>query len=312
MHLPSVLLIPIFAIGALAIFPFKVTTDGVNSSLVVDSLATGNRVATQVSDGCREKNRDGVQINVGEACLWNAILYMIEALRDAQAATGVALLSNTVNNMQPIDYEPRVNISGNSAPSPSVSIISAATTPPLKLKRQDESARQALWAELNDQISRRSEDGHRPRAVRVGHSDLHPTDGLAVRTNVHSGDATLHVHTNGSHATAAFTRNSIAQLARRETSFASGSEFFFEGAQGLKFQIRRLDEKAYDVLSVLLRKISFGTDGLAPRLEESDSWAFALCRNSNNEQTLWGKLVAEDNGAGDDYEEQGLIDCRAE
>jgi hypothetical protein len=234
MHLQSILLIPIFALSVLADPPTSITKDGVDSYLVVAPLATGDRVAIDVYDKCEERNKDGVQINEGEKCLWNAILYMIQALRDAHNLTGVALLSNTVNNMQSIADNPSVNVTSTMTSFAMESVPSATITSPLKLKRQDESAREVLWAELNDQIHRRSEGEHRPRAVHVGHSDLHPTDGLAVRTNVRSGDATLHVHTNGSHATAAFTKDPISPLGRREPALTS--DFQFEGSpQDLRF-----------------------------------------------------------------------------
>jgi hypothetical protein len=317
MHLQPILLIPILAIGTLANKPLKITKDGVDSYLLANSLATGERVATEVYEKCREKNRDGVQINAGEKCLWNAVVYMIEALRDAHSFVGIALLSNTVNNMQSIADISSVNVTGPLSPSSSGSVdfastvvASATTTPPLKLKRQDSSAKEVVWADLNDQIRRRSEGEHRPRAVHVGPSNLHPTDGLAVRTNVRSGDATLHVHTNGSHATAAFTKDSIPSLGRRDAGSTTGPEFQFEGSpQGLKVQLKVLDQNAYDILLNLTYELGLGKDGLAPKLKGSDSWALALCNNLSNKQTLWGRLIAEDNGAGDEYEEEGLINC---
>jgi hypothetical protein len=305
MHLQSILLIPIFALSVLADPPISITKDGVDSYLVVAPLATGDRVAIDVYDKCEERNKDGVQISAGEECLWNAILYMIQALHDAYNLTGVALLSNTVNNMQSI----AVNVTDTVTSSAPESVTSATITSPSKLKRQDEIAREVLWAELNDQIHRRSESEHRPRAVHVGHSDLHPTDGLAVRTNVRSGDATLHVHTNGSHATAAFTKDPISPLGRREPALTS--DFQFEGSpQDLKLQLEAVDEKAYKVLSDLLYELALGKDGKVPKLKESDSWAFALCKNLFEEQTLRGKLVAEDNGAGNEWESEGLIGCK--
>jgi hypothetical protein len=246
-------------------------------------------------------------------------VYMIEALRDAHSFVGIALLSNTVNNMQSIADISSVNVTGPLSPSSSGSVdfastvvASATTTPPLKLKRQDSSAKEVVWADLNDQIRRRSEGEHRPRAVHVGPSNLHPTDGLAVRTNVRSGDATLHVHTNGSHATAAFTKDSIPSLGRRDAGSTTGPEFQFEGSpQGLKVQLKVLDQNAYDILLNLTYELGLGKDGLAPKLKGSDSWALALCNNLSNKQTLWGRLIAEDNGAGDEYEEEGLINCDA-
>jgi hypothetical protein len=312
MHLQSILLIPIFAIGVLADDPrISITKDGVDSYLVFAPLATSEAVAGEVYDKCEERDKDGVQINQGEQCLWNAILYMIQALRDAHNVTEVALLSNTVNNMQSIADSPSVNVAGTVSLSSQEPVASTTTTSPSKLRRQDASAREVLWAELNDHISRRSEGGLRPRAVHIGYSSLHPTDGIAIRTNVRSSGATLHVHTNGSHETAAFEKDLISPLGRREAASTTGPDFQFEGAQGLKLQIRAVDEKAYDVFSDLLHELALGKDGKAPKLKESNSWAVVLCKNLFEEPTLWGKLVAEDNGAGNEWESEGLISCKA-
>jgi hypothetical protein len=311
MHLQSILLIPILTIGALANNTYNITKDGVGSHLLAASLATDGRVATEVYDGCRENNRDGVQINEGEKCFWNAVVYMFEALRDSNSYLGVALLSNTVNNM-PVNADmPSPNIT-SSGPLPSLeTVVAATTTPPLKLKRQDQSAKEVVWAELNDQIRRRSEGEHRPRAVHIRPSNLHHTDGLAVRTNVRSGDATLHVHTNGSHATAAFTKDPVPSLGGRDAASIPGPEFQFEGLQGLKVQLKVVDMNAFNFSIDLLYELGLGMDGLTPKLREYDSWALALCNNFSKEQTLWGKLIAEDNGAGDEYEEEGVINCKA-
>jgi hypothetical protein len=50
---------------------------------------------------------------------------------------------------------------------------------------------------------------------------------------------------------------------------------------------------------------------MAPKLKESDSWALVLCRRSTEELMPQGKLIMEDDGAGLDWESEGLIDCKA-
>jgi hypothetical protein len=276
----------------------------------------GQYLAGDLYENCEEKNRDGQQISTGENCVRNAILYMIEALQLAPNPTEVMLLSSTIDNVQRTTDEPSVNVKSTVSSSSLESLSSAVAAPPLKLKRQDESAREGLWAELNDQIRRRSEGGHRPRAVHIGHSELHPTDGLAVRTNVRSGDATLHVHTNGSHATAAFTKDPIPPLGRREAASTSGPLFQFHKGQGLKLQIRISDEvgdadkkSAYDDLGVMISKTAVSKDGEPPMLSGFDTIVFAMCTNMFYDERLRGKLVAEDIGAGNEWEMEGLIGC---
>jgi hypothetical protein len=267
------------------------------SDLIATPLASDTRVANDVYNHCKELDEDSVQVSEGEECVWNALQYMIQALSDAQSVTRVALLSNTVDNMQSITYSSPVN--------------TAATVTSLKSKRQDESAREAFSQRLNDQIHPRSEGGRRPRAVHARHSEERLTDGLAIRTNVRSGDVFLHVHMNGSHDMAAFTRDVISQPGHRDTASTPGSEYRFEGAQGLKLQIRAGVGQAYDMLSTLLFELAHGKDDMAPKLKESDSWALVLCRRSTEELILQVKLIMEDDGAGLDWESEGLIDCKA-
>jgi hypothetical protein len=311
MHLPSALLVTRLAIGVLAIYPVDGTNYGIESDLIAAPLAPGARVANEVYNHCKELDQDSVQVSDGEECIWNALHYMIQALNDAQSTMRVALLSNTVDNMQSIAYSPHVNTAATMSWSSSELAPSEATSPPSKSKRQDESAREVFLQRLNDQIHGRSEDGHRPRAVHFGQSEEGLTDGLAIRTNVRSGDTILHVHTNGSHALAAFTRDALPRLGHRDAASMPGSEYRFEGAQGLKLQIRAGDEQAHDMLSTLLFELAHGKDEMAPKLKDSDSWALVLCRRSTEELMLQGKLIMEDDGAGHDWESGGLIDCKS-
>jgi len=311
MHLPSALLVTGLTIGVLAIYPVDGTNYGIESDLIAAPLAPDTRVANDIYNHCKELDDDSVQVSEGEECFWNALQYMIQALSDAQSVMRVALLSNTVDNMQSIAYNSHVNTAATVTSSSSELVPSGAASLPLKSKRQNESAKEAFSQRLNDQIHRRSEGGRRPRAVHVGHSEERLTDGLAIRTNVRSGDAILHVHTNGSHALAAFTRDALPQLGHRDTASTTGSEYRFGGAQGLKLEIRAGDGQAYDMLSTLLFELAHGKDKTAPKLKESDSWAFVLCRRPDERLMLQGKLIMEDGGAGHDWENEGLIDCKA-
>lgn len=310
MHLQIAPLIGILAIGALATYPVDGSKYGLDSDLVAVPLVTGVKVTNDIYDNCTEKTEGGGQVINGEECFAHALQYMIQFLSDVRDSNQfVALLSNTVSDVQLIAAG-SANSTATSASSSLDSTHSAAESMTAKSKRDDDNATEAVLEELNDQIRRRSEGGHRPRAVQIGHSDIHPTDGLAIRTNVHSGDATLHVHTNGSHATAAFKKDAFSPLDRRDDNWAPGSRFQFEGAQGLKLQIKADEQQGYGVLNALLLELARGEKEMAPKLKESDSWALALCRRSDNRKTLQGKLIAEDNGAGYDWEEVE-IDCTA-
>ena len=102
MHLPSALLVTRLAIGVSAIYPVDGTNYGIESDLIATPLAPDTRVVNDVYNHCKELDEDSVQVSEGEECVWNALQYMIQALSDAQSVTRVALLSNTVDNMQSI------------------------------------------------------------------------------------------------------------------------------------------------------------------------------------------------------------------
>jgi hypothetical protein len=194
-------------------------------------------VMNNIIDNCTEKPEDDGQIIKGEKCFAHALQYTIEALGHAHEFNQfVALLSNNVSGVQSVDAVPVDSTTTSSSTSPDSTFV-APEASPAKSKRNDGNALEAALSDLNDQIRRRSEGRHSPRAVQIGHSDIHPTDGLAIRTNVHSGDATLHVHTNGSHATAAFKKDGFPPLDRRDDRWPSGSRFQFDGMQGLKVEL---------------------------------------------------------------------------
>lgn len=311
MHLHSALLMPILAIGVLANYRVNGTTYGVEPDLIAAPLKPGARVTNDVYEHCREINEAGEQVSTGEECFGNALQYMIQALSDAHnAEQTVALLSNTTSGVQSIALGTS-NSTSTTPWSPEDTNPTATGLAEARLKQRDGDGTEEILQKMNEQMHRRSYDGPGPRAVQIGHSWVHSRGGLVVRTNVRSGDATLHVHTNGSHATAAFQANSPLSLDRRDGLAASASEYRFDAAQGLKLQIQVADGSAYGELSTLLSTLAHGHGDMAPKLKESDSWAFALCKKPTGDRALYGKLVMEDDGAGYDWEDEGLIDCAA-
>lgn len=310
MHLRVALLVSVLAISGSA-YRVDGSEYGFESDLVINPLVNGARVTNDLYNNCTEKNEVGEQVSYGEDCIGRALQYMIEALSDAHNANQmVALLSNTVNGVQSIAPSP-ANSTATAMGSSSDSALSTAKPMANKFRRRDGDTMHAALIQLNDQIRRRSEGGRRPSAVHIGHSEIHPTDGLAIRTNVQSGDATLHVHTNGSHATAAFQMDAFVSLKSRYAPLEPASRFYFKGAQGLKLQIISREQQAYGVLNVLLAKGVHGGGEVAPKLKDSDSWALTLCRRSDKGNMLLGKLIAEDDGAGYEWED-GMVGCTAE
>jgi hypothetical protein len=308
MYLPSALLLPILAASVLANYRVDGTTYGFNSVLHATPLAPDARVMKDVYTGCQLLNEKGEQISKGEDCVWDGLQYMIQALFVAHdVLQTVALLSNTVSGVQALPPTTKRSIASSSFSDTSPSATGLTSR---RLKRRYSNDRQAFLDELNDQISRRSEDGRGPRAVQVSDSEIHPMDGLAIRTNVHSGDATLHIHTNGSHTTAAFKKDVTPPLGRRDAVSVPRSRNQFQGNQGIKIQIGLAEGEDYNKFSTLLYDLAHGKDGRAPRLNDSDGWGFSMCEKSDDIELLRAKLVAEDDGAGYDFESGGKNECK--
>ena len=305
MRLPIDLLVSILAVPVLSNLLLQREWYAPDFHLISAPLETGTRVIEEVYDNCKEYDAKSEVVNVGESCLWNAMEHMIQALSDIHGTIGVALLSNTVNSAQKI--EESSSLSARNTVFQPLPTSHTDKTPLLKRHIEDAGFETSFLSYLDDKIPRQAEDRHRPRAVHVEHSEIHHRGGLAVRTDIRSDDATLYVHTNGSHSTAAFTKDRISPLNRRET--ISTPEYRFDGAQGLKLQLRVTDQQSYKTFDSHLWAVGHGLDGARPQLAKSDSWAFVLCRRSNNEPVLWGKLVAEDQGAGNEWESGNLLSC---
>jgi hypothetical protein len=312
MYLRSVLMLPITAASVLTNYRI----DGTNSYLVAAPLVPGKMVINDTYTHCEGLNANGEQVSGGEECFWNGLQYMIQALGDAHNdLQAVALLSNTVSGVESLP--PTMTISNATNPIATISTYSLDSAPSAigsissKMKRQDGNLRQAFLDQLNDQILRRSQDWRGPRAVQISDSEVHPMDGLAIRTNVHSGASTLHVHTNGPHATAAFNKDVVLPPGRRNAVSMPGFRYRFQGTQGLKVQIQITAQEHYGMFGTLLSDLAHGKDEMTPTLKESDSWGFILCKKPENRILLRAKLIAEDDGAGYNWETMDQIRCNA-
>ena len=110
----------------------------------------------------------------------------------------------------------------------------------VKLRREDDYAHSVLLASMNYRLSQHLGGRNVIRALDVGESELHPEDGIAIRTNIQGDDAILHVHTNGSHATAEFRKDASLRMTRRDEVVPKASTYRFSGAAfGIKMQITK-------------------------------------------------------------------------
>ncbi|KAM0714680.1 hypothetical protein Q7P37_009780 [Cladosporium fusiforme] len=245
---------------------------GLNTIVTVLPLASTSKVANDVYSVCREFE-DGLVVSEGEICVGEALSYMTQALVDMNAEVATALLSNTVDTIQPA--------------------------------QNNKSNAKLLLQRRRSRLLRRSEGKHGIRTVEYNSSELHPKDGTALRMNIRSTDSDLHVQTKGSRMTATFKRDSSSAVGHRDIPIAQNTGFGFEGAQGLKIQLRwKEPRESPSELNVLFPIIAYSN-----WLNASDSWAFVECDAVQREIILQGKLIWQDDGAGDNLESDGLIGC---
>lgn len=260
----------LFSCLAASVMAERSEIKGLNTIIGAVPLASGKRVASDIYSGCREL-QDGKVLSEGEVCVQAAFKYMTRALVDLKAEVSTALLSNTVNAVQPT-------------------------------KNNDSSAE--VLRRTNERIPHRSEAKHEVHIVEHLSAGSHHKDGIAMRTNMRSIDNLLHVHTNGSHMTARFKKD-ISSAVGESNDPTQNHEFGFDGAQGLKMQLRWEEP----------REVPSGLHTLLPIMayagwfSASDSWAFVECDIAQGKMVLQGKLIYQDDGAGDDFETNGLIGC---
>jgi len=298
-----------------AVYPFFVASTvgaivlqgGSKSSVLAQPLVNGTRVTQDLYANC--KYEAGDKSSESEDCVMEAIKIMVALMRSSidisGSKQGVVLL-NKDNHGQ----VPTITAEGFSKPSSDLT-----DDPALKSKR-DALEGDEILQEINGRLLRRSSGGREIRAVEIGNSEMHFSGGRAIRTNVHDGDAALHVHTNGSHAIVAFKRRTSPSIRKRNDGSQATPSVEFLGMQGFKMALELvkdmptpdLDQEFKDLETGLINLVG-GEMGNPPMMRGADAFAIATCRKLNGEMGMRGKLVSLDTGAGYDFEQYGLINC---
>jgi hypothetical protein len=292
------------------------TNSGYSLGLQTIPLAEGGDVSNNIYENCKQRYKEnGTVISEGPECVQNALDDMIRLLDAAHDDNGefVVVLNADTKNL-----ERRGN---STVPSQSATAVDKGEKQD-DLEPRSPIANETFLSNMNERLFRRTANKHNVRAVELSHSDVYPGDGMAIRTNVRSGNATLHVHKNRFYGTAAFEADAIPTVDRRDVLPSGENEYEFEGAQGLKMQVRWLGERGKLSDSRLCFGIfgSYTYDGMGPAFRTSDAWAFAGCHwdddsdsDSDNDKMIFqGKVVALGDGAGDNFEYDGLVDCGTE
>lgn len=316
MHLQTVLVLPCLVAGALAeTYQIK----GSLSEFKANSSVESTNVTARVYEGCKELDKDGkTVVSDGSVCVSRLLELTLLALTAVPGEQeGIVLAKNSTI----LEAQPSVEMSSVTATTvttdPSKSSPAEAYRTSVNSKREDGDRSETLLKRMNDRLSQQAQGKHTVRAVQIGQSEIHPRDGIAVRTNLYSDDTVLHVHTNGSHATAAFMESAASQVDRRdEVSTQNHKYTFSSGVKGMKMQLQWADKKqGCDVsssdLKIFASAFGFGDGKNEPALKKSDSWKYAVCENKDNTKLFHGKLISEEYDSDLGYEGgDDSMDCK--
>jgi hypothetical protein len=317
------------------VFAISHKLTGSFSNFRAESMKTENYTVGSLYDSCKEFDRDGELVSEGRVCvatlLWNAYQVLI-------ASTGVQPVQ-VIHNDTLFDQGPPIgksfSIGTGTVPSQPTAVIapssllSAVTTITsslqststiatsssrsilpdtynIKLKRENDHANSMLLRNLNENLSQQLGGKHGIRALDIGKSELHPKDGVAIRTNIRGNNAVLHVHTNGSHATAEFKKETVSQISRRYQDVPMAYNFrFSEAAFGIKTQITKINRVDASLSDMHAYWNAFGYGNgeidIAPAFNGSDSWKFVVC-DKGWKQVIAGKVIALENPSDFGYE----------
>ena len=303
MYLLTTIVLQCFAINALADVIFHDS----DSSFVVHPLTNASRVTGDLYSHCEYKHEDAVI--EGQQCVGEAVKVMVAFLSNAgythHGGDEAALLLNSIgvgDEVLPTTVK-------------STALRASVESGAAKSRREIENA-DSMLESFNDQIVRRSDVRGDIRAIGLERL-VSPSEGeLVVRTNVRSGDSTLFVRANSSHAVAAFKQDPSPSIGKR--IIYSNKGVTFQGMQGFKLMVRWADGSfGFDKLEAALVRFVSGSaisePQSIPMYRASDAWAFAVCgrvnEHTNDQMKLQGKLVSLDGNAGDNFENDGLINC---
>lgn len=309
------------------------TLEGSFSRFIAEDMKPENATVENLYNGCANFDQDDKPVSTSGNCVaallrdtFSVLLAsppenpvdvvhndtVLDPQLSGESSPTVATDTNPSGTMTNIDSRAAQSVATDTTSPPQSAGASATSSPhpsspeayDAKSRRGDEPANSLLLESINNRLSHQLGGGHAIRAVQIGESDLHPRDGIAIRTNIHGDDATLHVHTNGSHATAEFRKDDSTHMQRRDANANKASSYrFSEGAFGIKMQVTKGNTAGLSLSDVdrYWGAFAYGNGEDLPALRESDAWKFAVCDKSGWTQ-LAGKVIALENPSDYQYE----------
>ena len=312
MRLELAVVLPCLVAGVV-VEPHRI--EGSISKFKAESLTDDKQWTAEIYDNCRQYY-DNTFVSKDSPCVSALLKTTLTALTIARHVDENVRL---VDEDKGFETEPKPETNSTSIsstltaePSQSADLDSYGTT----FERGDGVENDVLLRRINSYNWRQTDDAHMVRAVQVGHSMVHPRDGISVRTNVHSDDTTLHVHTNGSHATAMFEKTTLSQMNRRDEVSAPKVQFKFgNDVEGVKVQIRWAsddEQKRYvssSDLDFFTTAFGHGDGQNDPAFMKSNSWKFVVCNTTESVKLFQGKLISLEHASDYSYEEEDDMDC---
>jgi hypothetical protein len=296
------------------------------SNFKAESMTSENHAVEDLYSSCKEFDQGGDLVSIGKGCVATLLWSTYQVLSAAAQEKPVVIIQNgTVIDKETSNGEsPTTNTAtmttadaGLTAPSSTSSVQSPShDTYKFKLKRQSDLTNSMLLESINNRLP--EQVGGKPgvRVLEIDESEVHPTDGIAMRTNIHGNKDVLHVHTNGSHATAVFKKEVGSWMARRDQGVSIAHSFLFsKKAFGVKVQLNKISRANASMsdMHAYWNAFGYGTGEIdtAPAFNGSNSWKFVVC--DKNWVVIAGKVVALEGPSDYSYESvDDSISCMEE
>lgn len=278
------------------------------------SVMPGAEITKQLYDSCTGFDVSGKAVSTGKVCvrelLRDTLSVLLATSEDMQTPAN-AISNDTVLDVGlASDANPPFTTSAGSQPA------TASQGTGSRYKRMSKAGESALLKRVNNRISEGLHGEQAIRAVSIGHSDIHPTDGIAIRTNVQSGGTFFHVHTNGSHATATLNRDASRKARRRGQDSAERRSYeFSEDIWGVKVQINKGNggDVSLSDLDAYITAFTYGNGESEPAFKDSDDWKISVCDKDRKVQLLFGKVVSLQGPSDNSYEHpEDWMNCNKE
>lgn len=288
--------------------------EGSFSSFKALSVMPGADITKELYDSCTGFDTSGKAVSTGKVCVGELLKDTLAVLLATSA--GMQTPANAVSNDTVLDVGPASDSSYVVTTSASSQQAAATQATVSKYKRMGDPGESALLKRVNDNLSEVLHGEHSIRAVSVGHSDIHPTDGIAIRTNVQDSGAFFHVHSNGSHATATLNRDASSRMRPRgQDATGKRSYEFSEDMWGVKVQINKGSGGVLSMsdLDAYITAFTYGNGESEPAFKESDDWKISVCDKDRKVQLLFGKVVSLQRPSDNGYEHpEDWMNCNKE